>query len=578
MPQNAERALRIGPAGGGLILFLIFTLAACQRAPAPAPEAASAPAEHAMQLPTTLAEWAQGAQFFDNLGSSHRTISTRSADAQRYFDQGLVLMYGFNHDEASRSFAKAAQLDPECASCYWGLALSVGPNYNVPVMSAPRAKVAFEAESKAVANAGHATEVERGLIAALKERYPNDQPLDPSNSEAIIKAYATAMRELAHRFPDDLDVQTLTAESMMNLHAWKLWGPDGVPTEGTPEIVNTLEQVLKRDPNHVGANHYYVHVMEASLHPESALPSADRLRTLVPAAGHLVHMPAHIYQRVGRYDDSVEANREAAKQDAKYNELTHPPDYYSMYSSHNYQFLAYSAAMAGRRAETIDAVDRSRDSVNDAMLLQMQGVDWYVAQSYLARVRFGMWSELLAMPAPDSRILGLRGGYLFGRVMALAATGKPKEAREVFSEFDAFAKTVPADAVAGQNLLKDVLAVAAPVMAARIAAAEGKHAEEVAQLRVAVIAEDHLSYDEPRNWMVPSRQLLGAALLANGDAKAAESTYREDLKQNPGNGWALFGLQQALEAQKRSADAKVVAADFKRAFHGADVELTASAY
>jgi tetratricopeptide (TPR) repeat protein len=257
-------------------------------------------------------------------------------------------LWAFNHDESTRSFARATQLDPDCAACYWGVALTVGPNYNLPVMALPRAQVAFDALTKAQKAAAHASPVDRALIDALAKRYPNAQPLDASNSAPILTAYAQAMKTVATQFPSDLDVQTLYAESMMNLNAWRLWTPEGKAAPGTEEIVATLESVLKRDPRHPGANHYYVHTLEASLHPDKAVAAAERLGGMMPAAGHLEHMPAHIMQRVGRYEEAAQANRKGAAADKSYFAKTQPPDYYAMYTGHNYQFLAYSAAMEGR--------------------------------------------------------------------------------------------------------------------------------------------------------------------------------------------------------------------------------------
>ena len=260
-------------------------------------------------VPATIAEWADGAQLFDGLGNFHRPITTSSKDAQAYFDQGMRLLWAFNHDESSRSFAKAAQLDPGCAMCFWGVALTVGPNYNLPMMAEPRAKVASEALQQAKANAAHTTPVEQALIGALAARYPDAKPLDPSNEGPVLTAYAQAMQGVASGFPDDSDVQTLTAEAMMNINAWKLWALDGTPAAGTQEIVALLERVIARDSLHPGANHYYIHAIEASPHPEKAVRAAERLPGMMPAAGHLEHMPAHIMQRVGRYAEAALANR-----------------------------------------------------------------------------------------------------------------------------------------------------------------------------------------------------------------------------------------------------------------------------
>ena len=348
---------------------------------------------------------------FDGLGVAHRAITTSSPEAQAYFDQGIRLIWAFNHDEATRSFAKATELDPHCASCFWGVALTVGPNYNLPFLSAERARVAFQALQLAENNALPASAVEQALISALGKRYPNDRALDPQSTIPVLSAYAAAMRTVADRFPQDLDVQTWYAESLMNLNAWKLWQADGTPAPGTEQIVTILQTVLARNPEHIGANHYLVHAVEASPHPEIGLSAAGQLQRLAPAAGHLVHMPAHIYQRLGRYEDAAQANRNGAREDAAYTTRTRPLDYYPvMYSAHNYQFLAYSTAMEGRKAETIAAVDGSRRVASDETLLEMPGMDWYVAESYAGRVRFGLWNEMLSLPPPDGKLMGLTGG------------------------------------------------------------------------------------------------------------------------------------------------------------------------
>ena len=375
-----------------LIGTALAILAALTLAASPASAAMDDMAPAMTIIPQTTAVWAKGAMLFDGLASVHRPIVTSSPLAQLYFDQGMSLMWGFNHDEATRSFARAAQIDPHCAACFWAVSFTVGPNYNLLFLSAPRAKVAFEALGRARAEAAHGSAVEQALIGALAKRYPGAEALGPDATLPALAVYSDAMREVAKRFPDDLDVQVLYAESLMDLHAWKLWGADGTPTPGTLEVVGLLESVLARDPEHVGANHYYVHALEQSPHPEKALAAIAVLARAAPAEGHLVHMPAHILQRVGRYEEAAEANRRGAAADLAYVGLTTPPDYYiSMYGGHNYQFLAYSTAMEGRRAETIHAVDQSRAITPDAMLIEMQGGAWYVAESYLARVRFGLW-------------------------------------------------------------------------------------------------------------------------------------------------------------------------------------------
>jgi tetratricopeptide (TPR) repeat protein len=534
--------------------------------------------EHMQHVPTTVAEWARGAQLYDGLGDSHRRIATSNPQAQKYFDQGMRFAYAFNHDEATRSFAKAAELDPHCASCYWGVSLTVGPNYNLPLMVNERAGVAVEALRKAQENGGRATPVEQALIGALAKRYPSAKPLDPSTIRPVLVAYAAAMKAVARKYPQDLDVQTLYAESLMNINAWKLWDAQGAPGPDTVEIVATLESVLARDPHHVGANHYYVHAIEASPHPEKALESAERLKSAMPSAGHLVHMPSHILQRVGRYEESAEANRKAVVADDAYSARAVPPDYYPMYTAHNYQFLAYSAAMEGRKAETLAATNRSRELISDEMLLSMPGGDWYIAEMYAARVRFGLWKELLAMPAPNPKLPGLTAGYLYARGIALASTGRLDEARKALGDLQKLAATIPADAPAGQNTLKDVLEVAIPMVKAHIAAAQHSPGEAVSWLRQAAAAEDHIAYDEPKNWFFPARHVLGAQLLQMGKSDEAEAVYRQDLQQNPHNGWALFGLSAALKSQGKTAAAADAAQQFATAWKHADVALVASAF
>jgi rhodanese-related sulfurtransferase/tetratricopeptide (TPR) repeat protein len=529
-------------------------------------------------LPTTLAGWSQGAQLFDGLGPFHRRITTRSPLAQRYFDQGMRLLWAFNHDESTRSFARALELDSRCAMCAWGVALTIGPNYNFAELAAPRARVAFAASTRAQALARAGTPVERALVAALALRYPGDQPLDAQAVMPVLTAYADSMRAVARRFPADLDVQVLYAESLMNLHAWKLWGADGKPAEGTPEIEQILEHVLARQPMHMGALHYYVHAMEASPHPEKALVAAEHLRGYAPAAGHLEHMPAHILQRVGLYEQAAEANRKGAAADLAYMARTTPPDYYPMYLGHNYQFLAYSAAMEGRQAESTDALRRSRAGMSDALLKAMPGTDWYVAQSYATEVWFGEWDALLAEAAPDAQLPGLTGGYLYGTAMALAGKGRVAEARERLAQLDALRATVPADTPAGLNVLRDVLAVASSIVEARIATAEARDADAVHALEEAVRLEDALAYDEPADWFMPSRHLLGAQLLRMGGAADAEHAYREQLLRQPHDGWALRGLANALQSEGRVAESLAVAAQFREAWSHATVAIESSAF
>lgn len=538
---------------------------------------AAAPADHAVpHTPETVEAWGEGARLFDGLGSFHRAVTTSSPLAQQYFDQGMRFLWAFNHDESTRAFAKAAGLDPGCASCYWGVALTVGPNYNLAMIEGARARVARAAEARAEANAAHATPVEQALIGALAARYPAAGAAD--GGEALA-AYAEAMRQVAERFPDDLDVQTLCAEAQMTVHAWKLWTADGQPIAGTLAIESLLESVLERDPGHPGANHYYIHVMEASPRPERALPSAARLPGLLPAAGHLEHMPAHILQRVGRYEEAAEANRRGVAADLVYLKTASAPDYYPlMYLAHNYAFLAYSAAMEGRKAETLGAVASAAAAMPLARVLAMGDSGWNLTPQYAALVRFGLWDEMIAVPPPSPGAPGLTAGYLYARGVALAARGRLEEARRTLGELEALAATVPADTAAGYNSLRDILAVAVPVVAGRIAASEARPKEAVRLLEQAIAAEDRLAYDEPADWFFPVRHLLGAQLLESGQPAQAERVYQDDLARNPANGWALYGLAAAMRAEGRKAAAAATEREFARVWKHADVRLLSSAF
>src|SRR4051812_14165551 len=532
--------------------------------------------DHTAGPPQTLADWAKGARLYDGLGGFHRAVTTKSPEAQRYFDQGMRFVWAFNHDEATRSFARAAEIDPSCASCWWGVALTLGPNYNMPMMAEARAKAGWEAIAKARAAAPAATPIERALIDALGKRFLSDRPLDPSNSAAPLRAYVEAMRAVAARFPDDMDVQTLYAEALMNTNPWKLWNADGTPGPGTPDILAALRKVLAKDPKHPGANHYWIHAVEASPHPEQAVASAEALNGMMPAAGHLEHMPAHIFQRVGRYEEAAEANRKGAAADLAYLSLTAPPDYYPMYLIHNFQFLAYSAAMEGRKAETLDALGKATAAVPEAMLLGMPGLDWSIGYRYDAMVRFGMWEALLAEPRPNPKLSGLTAAWLQARATALAASGKAGEAEVAVAELDRLIAAPPPDAAQGQNRAKPLYEVGALRAKARIAAARGDKAKAVALLAEAVAKEDKLAYDEPEDMFFPTRHLLGAALLAAGKPAEAEAVYREDLKRHPHNGWALHGLQAAYAAQRKypgDVDGETAAA-----WKQADVRPAGSAY
>jgi len=523
----------------------------------------------------TIDAIAQGATLLPDLGTYHRAITTKNPEAQAFFDQGLRLVYGFNHDEAARSFARASQLDPSCASCYWGLALSLGPNYNVPMLPDrfPAAWTALQSAQKA---APAATPVEQALIAALAARYPSAEPKDPGAMQKYTEAYAAAMTKVAAQFADDADVQVLRAEALMDVNPWKLWTPDGQPAPGTNDIVATLEAVLATHVDHPGANHYYIHAIEASKHPDKALPSAERLAALIPGAGHVVHMPAHIFQRVGRYADASEANRRAAAVDVGYMGKAPSWGYYAMYLVHNYGFLSFSASMEGRRAEAIDAAKTAAENFPPPMLEMMPGMDFFISEPILAMVRFGAWDEILAMRRPETKYPTLTSLWLHAHGLASAATGKLDAAAADLAELDKMSAAVSADANTGTNAERDVVAVSRAVLAAAIA--QKQHAADAdAKWAAAVALEDKLAYSEPNDWYYPVRHFQGAALLAGKKYAEAAAVYRADLARNPMNGWSLWGLAQALRGQHDDAGAAEADKQFAAAWAHADIQLTSTA-
>jgi tetratricopeptide (TPR) repeat protein len=555
----------------------VVPLAGTGETAASSPSAGHDHGEHTGAVPSwTLSTLSEGAQLLGNLGAVHRKVTTSSAEAQAYFDQGLALTYGFNHDEAARSFAKAGSLDPSCASCFWGAAYTLGPNYNIPMLP-ERARAAWEALERARAAAPGASPVERDLIAALSKRYAGPEYLDPPAMQPHVVAYAEAMRGVASTHPDDLDAQVLYAEAVMNVNPWRLYSLDGVAAPGTLDAVAALEGVLARAPEHAGANHYYIHAVEASRQPERALPSARRLGSLVPGAGHLVHMPAHIFQRVGLYAEASAANRRAIEADNAYLGRVTPPGYYAFYLGHNYGFLAYSASMEGKSLEALTAARKSAESTPRDIVCGMPGMDFFLSEPLLVMVRFGKWKEILEEPLPDEKYPVLVALYHHAQGMALASQGRHQEATARLAQIRAIAKALPPELVTGLNNGRKLLEMAALVVEARVAEAS-KSPGAVQAWQDAVAAEDQLAYSEPADWFYPTRHYLGALLLDLGRAAEAESVYREDLVRNPKNGWATFGLWKALEAQHETKAASAARADFERAFAAADVELQRTAY
>jgi tetratricopeptide (TPR) repeat protein len=524
-----------------------------------------AAAPHAMPAPSPT----RTVPLFNDLGTYHRAISTKQSTAQKYFDQGLRLTYGFNHDEAERAFREAARLDPKCAICWWGVALVLGPNINLPIDPERNAK-AVEALAKAKSNEKYASEVERALIDALIARYSPDPAADRSKLD---EAYSGRMRVVYQKFPKDDDVATLYAESLMDLRPWKFWAPDGTPAPGTEEIVATLEVVLKRTPTHPGANHYYIHATEASQNPGRATASAKRLETLVPGAGHLVHMPAHVYMRTGDYAGASEANAKAAAIDETYISANKVEGVYPiMYYTHNLQFLASSAAMEGRSVVSREAAKKATE-LAIPIAKEMPMAEFVVPFAMYYALRFEKWDDVLTMPQPDAALPTAVALWHFGRGVAFAAQKNLDAANAEKSAFDEAVSKVPEDAVMNLNTSKDLLAVAASVLAARVAEASGIRPVATSAWMRAVTLEDALAYDEPPAWYYPVRESLGGALLRAGRPVLAESVFRKDLKRNPENGRSLFGLAEALKMQKKDAEAAEVLERFKKAWARADVTV-----
>ena len=506
------------------------------------------------------------------MGRVHHAIATKNADAQRFFDQGLTYVYGFNHDEAIRSFRRAAELDPSSPMPHWGIALALGPNINLDV-DPEREKAAYDEAQQAQALLGGAPAIERACVEALAERYSNDPKAD---LKALAVKYKDAMRKLMRQYPDDLDAATLYAESLMDLNPWQLWSPAGKPAEGTEEIVSVLESVLRRDRQHVGANHYYIHAVEASKTPERALQSAKRLETLVPAAGHLVHMPAHIYMRTGDYLSAVSSNAKAAEVDRAYIAANKPAGIYpAMYYNHNLDFLASAAMMAGQFATAKNAAGELVTNVTPA-LAEMAMLEPFAAKTLFVLLRFARWDDVLRLPAADARFPLLVTLSHFGRGIAHAARGNLAEAEREHGAYADARKAIKPESDWGYNKAKNMLEVTDAVLDAWVARARRDDAAAIDAWRIAVIKEDMLSYNEPADWFYPSRESLGAALLRAKRFPEAEQAFRDDLTRNPKNGRSLYGLWQTMLVSRKGPEKPAVEAaekQFRDAWKYADVML-----
>jgi tetratricopeptide (TPR) repeat protein len=529
--------------------ILLLALAACSRQPEPESSASTVP-------------------LFDDLGTHHRPVATKNELAQKYFDQGLRLTYGFNHDEAERAFLEAARLDPNLAMAWWGVANALGPNINLPLDDA-RNKRALEAVAKAKALIGNASETERAYIDAIAVRYSADPAVKRIDLD---RTYARAMGDVYKRFPNDADAGALYAEALMDLKPWQLWTPEGEPREETLEILQVLEGVLKMSPNHPGANHYYIHAVEASREPQKAADSAERLRTLVPGAGHLVHMPAHIYIRTGNYAGAVEANANAVKVDEAYIARTKAEGIYPMmYYTHNFMFLATAASMIGHSKRAMETASRAAEIAapmagHDAM------AEYALPWPLYTMARNERWDEILAATRPADSTPSTLSMWHYARGLASIGKADLAGAKKSRDEFVKARAAVPKDLMLNTNRAEDLLAISGLVLDARLARAAGDHKAAVGLLQKAIAIQDRLVYDEPPAWYYPVRESLGAEYLLLKRYADAENTFRRDLEINPNNPRSLFGLAEALKAQNKP-DAEETRRRFEEGWKSAELEL-----
>ncbi len=511
---------------------------------------------------------------FDGLGDEHRAITTSSPEAQQWFDQGLIWLYSFNHDEAIRSFTEAARLDPAAPMPWWGVAYANGPHINNPAMSEQRQRDAYAAIEHAHARLDRASPVERALVEALATRYAPEPVEDRSSYDA---AYAEAMRRVAQRFPNDDDIQVFFAESMMDLRPWNLWQDDGSPHEGTEEVVATLERVLARNPDHPGAAHLYIHTVEASPNPARAIPAADALRNNYPTIGHLMHMPSHIDIRVGAWDKAAEANRVAMAADRKYrSESNRPPEFWALYMAHNPQFLAFACMNQGREEEGLRAARAMQDLLMKVPDDIAPFADPVLTLDLEVMTQFGRWEQVLAQPKPAARWPISRALWHHARGVSFANLGRIDEARRELDALIAAKDALPHGALMAINPADTVFQIAVHKLRGEIALHEGDLSTAADELAQGVAIEDTLLYMEPPDWVQPLRRPLGAVLMKAGRYEEAESVYREDLNRWPENGWSLLGLSQSLAAQGRNDEADAVRERFARVWRDADVDIESS--
>lgn len=517
---------------------------------------------------------------FDNLGNHHYPIITSVPLAQAYFDQGLILAYGFNHGEAAQSFKEAQRQDPACAMCYWGEALVLGPNINAPMDPAVNLQ-AFTAVQQAVALSQGAGKKEQALIRALRTRYADEAP---QNRIHLDEAYAQAMREVRNAYTEDSVIGALLAEALMDLHPWDFWTKDGEGQPWTEEIVSLLENVIAQDPMNPLAHHLYIHAMEASPHPEKAIPSAEVLPTLVPGSGHLVHMPSHIWIRIGRYHDAAVANQRAVRVDDHYLDHSHTEGLYTAaYVPHNHHFLWAAAIKTGQRQVAMKAAQGAASTVNPEMMRD-PGFGGTLQHFWLlplyTQALFGQWSEILQTPEPPADLVYPRGIWRYARGLAFLRQGQMEEASAQLNQLKVHAENpaIAALTIFDLNKVSPLLRLAEAILAGELAAGREDLESSLGYLRKAVQIEEGLNYTEPKDWYLPPRQVLGAVLLQAGRPAEAEQVYREDLVVHPQSGWSLFGLWQSLRAQHKTGEADAIQPVFDRVWSDADVRLTNSRF
>jgi len=507
------------------------------------------------------------------LGNIDHPVTTKNAEAQKYFNQGLAYMFAFNHAEGINSFKHAAELDPDMAMAYWGISFGLGSNYNVTADEAALAE-AYANLQKAIELAPKASQADRDYIEALSKRYAKDPKTD---GKMLAANYKTAMADLVKKYPDDLDAATLYAESMMNLRPWQLWSLDGKPAEGTLEIIAVLEGVLRRNPNHTGANHYYIHAVEASPNADRGLASAYRLGGLAPNAGHLVHMPSHIYLRTGDWDEAVKSNDLAIEADRNYQLKSGSRGLYMMmYYNHNIHMLASSYAANGNYAGSIKAANELAANIGPNVKA-MPMLEMFMPYPIIANVRFQKWDEALAYPAPDPEMLTTTAHWHFSRGMAFAGKKKAADAEKELAALRVTGAKIPAAAQLFTTPVSIALKVADDLLVGEIALAKGDRKAAIDSLRSAVVSESKVNYSEPPDWDLPVREWLGSALMVDGQFAEAEKTFREEIARKPRNGRALFGLAEALRKQGKTSSAALVQQEFERAWAGSDTKLDAVA-